>query len=280
MAVDYSEGGERVVSERDGGLFYSHLSLYELAAPFMAGRRVLDAGCGTGYGCAHLLERRAASVVGVDWSAKAIKYCRQHFSRPNLEFQIADLNDKLPFADQSFGAIFSSNAMEHIANVNLFLGEARRLLAGDGILFAAVPAITTIGVVENNFRNLFHLTNLTPLSWHRKLSRYFSRVRAFRHWVRDPSGDWSSFRETEWFIEECNVEVVNSTAHIANAVFVATDARPAVEPAGVEEHLLDTLQQSLAERQATVSALRASTSWRITAPLRAARKVAARIGLQ
>ena len=95
--ADYSDWGERVVSaELRGGLFYAHLSLYELAANFMHGKRVLDAGCGTGYGCAHLMRRGAASVLGVDFSAKAIDYCHQHFSGLGAMLELLDLNQPLP----------------------------------------------------------------------------------------------------------------------------------------------------------------------------------------
>ena len=125
--ADYSDWGERVVSaELRGGLFYAHLSLYELAANFMHGKRVLDAGCGTGYGCAHLMRRGAASVLGVDFLAKAIDYCHQHFSGLGAMFRLLDLNQPLPFADESFDGIFSSNAMEHLAEIDVFIAEVRR----------------------------------------------------------------------------------------------------------------------------------------------------------
>jgi SAM-dependent methyltransferase len=47
------------------GEYYAHLSLCEFCASFAPGARVLDAGCGTGYGAAHLLQRGATSVPGV-----------------------------------------------------------------------------------------------------------------------------------------------------------------------------------------------------------------------
>jgi len=276
-SIDYGDAGERVVDVDDGDLFYAHLSLYELAVPFVRGRCVLDAGCGSGYGCAHLLSRGAASATGVDLSPKAIEYCRMNFDGPNLNYEIANLNLKLPYPDENFEAIFSSNAMEHISQIDSFLSEARRILTKDGVFFAAVPAITTARVAEDNIRNIYHLTNLTPLGWYRKISRYFSLVRVFRHWPLDPTADWSTFRATDWLLDECDIELANSTQHIANAVFVATMPRSTINPADLEELLQNDLRAKVTAAIGDAYRLRTaldevyrSRSWRSTAPLRAA----------
>ena len=67
--------------------------------------------------------------------------------------------------------------MEHLAEIDVFIAEVRRILKKDGLFFAAVPAITTGAVLEDNLRNAYHLTNLTPASWCRKISRSFAKVR-------------------------------------------------------------------------------------------------------
>jgi SAM-dependent methyltransferase len=271
--IDYSDAGERVVDIENGGLFYAHLSLYELAVPFLRGKHVLDAGCGTGYGCAHLVSRGALSVTGIDLSPKAINYSRTNFDGPNLNYEISDLNCKLRYPDESFDAIFSSNAMEHISQIDSFLSEAHRILTRAGVFFAAVPAITTVRVAEDNIRNVYHVTNLTPLCWHRKISRYFAQVRTFRHWARDPTGDWSSFRETDWLLAECEIELANSTQQIANVVFVATRPRSSIHQVDVEEFLLTDLRAKVLDAsrlRATLEEVYRSKTWRSTVLLRAA----------
>jgi len=45
-------------------LFLAHLAVYDFAARLAPGRRVLDLGCGTGYGSAHLLAAGAAARAG------------------------------------------------------------------------------------------------------------------------------------------------------------------------------------------------------------------------
>ena len=65
---------ERFVPDRDRGRLIEaeHVSRYRWAAQIAAGRTVLDAGCGTAYGCALLAEAGAREVVGVDRAADVL----------------------------------------------------------------------------------------------------------------------------------------------------------------------------------------------------------------
>ena len=71
--------GERFVPGTAGEIWYEHWHRYQFAGAFAAGRRVLDAACGEGYGSA-LLARSAASVVGVDIAADAVAHARARYS--------------------------------------------------------------------------------------------------------------------------------------------------------------------------------------------------------
>ena len=58
--------GERVVpGQTDVDLMNEHLARYGFAESLVAGKRVLDAGCGVGYGSARLA-RSPDRVVGLD----------------------------------------------------------------------------------------------------------------------------------------------------------------------------------------------------------------------
>ena len=56
-------------------------AVYAFAAGYVQGQRVLDLGCGTGYGSARLAAAGAASVVGIDSDAKSLAYARR-FAEP------------------------------------------------------------------------------------------------------------------------------------------------------------------------------------------------------
>ena len=58
--------GENVWPEADNDLFRAHASIYLFFSGSCDGKRVLDAGCGAGYGAAMLAEAGAAEVLAVD----------------------------------------------------------------------------------------------------------------------------------------------------------------------------------------------------------------------
>ena len=62
--------GERVVpGQVNDDLWSEHVARYAFARRFSAGKSVLDAGCGTGYGSAELA-RSARDVAGIDSAPK------------------------------------------------------------------------------------------------------------------------------------------------------------------------------------------------------------------
>src|ERR1051326_2297116 len=96
-------GGERLVLDDPAydREKVEHVHRYRFATKFAAGARVLDVGCGSGYGAA-ILSETAADVLGIDQSLEAIIYCKQMFDHINLVFQhcnIYDLKNTFPPSD-------------------------------------------------------------------------------------------------------------------------------------------------------------------------------------
>lgn len=89
--------GERVIPDRvDPNLWNEHMARYAFASRLSRNRRVLDAGCGAGYGTAELAYA-ATSVTGMDISSDALAFAREHFSKRNVCWVQGSCTD-LPFA--------------------------------------------------------------------------------------------------------------------------------------------------------------------------------------
>lgn len=106
--------------------------------------RVLDAGCGIGFGSA-FMSPWADEVVGIDFNADIIQFASQTYMQPNLHFQVGDCTT-LTFPDSSFDMIVSFELIEHIKDVNRYLSEMRRVLRitessseDSGIFFLSTP---------------------------------------------------------------------------------------------------------------------------------------------
>src|SRR5579883_2462990 len=130
--------GERVIpGEVDIDLLNEHLARYTFAARLARGKRVLDAGCGAGYGAAELAHA-ALSVTGFDRAADAVDFARAHYRLPNLWFEQASC-EALPHADGRFDLVVAFEVIEHLEHWREFLLEARRVMAPNGQFIVSTP---------------------------------------------------------------------------------------------------------------------------------------------
>jgi SAM-dependent methyltransferase len=130
--------GERVIPGRvDPDLMNEHLARYAFAARLARGKRVLDAGCGAGYGSAELA-RTAAFVLGVDSSDEAISYAREHYRLPNLRFAQASVT-ALPYRSAAFDLVVAFEVIEHLEHWREFLVDVRRVLGPSGQFIVSTP---------------------------------------------------------------------------------------------------------------------------------------------
>lgn len=97
----------------------------------LAGRRVLDLGCGRGRWSAEFASR-GARVTGVDWSAEALEHARRRV--PGAEFHAMPVT-RLEFPAASFDVVNSVTVIQHLPyeEHEKVLGEAARVLAPGGL---------------------------------------------------------------------------------------------------------------------------------------------------
>jgi len=166
--------GERVVpGEVEPDLWNEHLSRYYFAQPLMAGRSVLDVGCGTGYGSS-ILAGGARTVLGVDISEEAIGFAQQNYQRSNLQFLVADCS-RLSLRTESVDGIACFEVIEHLADQEAFLGELRRVLKENGLLVISTPN-RVFYTEECKESNPFHTREFDFLEFGSCLRKYFGKV--------------------------------------------------------------------------------------------------------
>jgi SAM-dependent methyltransferase len=128
--------GERVIpGEVEPDLWNEHLSRYHFAALFAAGKSVLDAGCGTGYGTA-LLAEQAAEAAGFDIAPDVISYATAHY--PAARFLPGSTN-AFPASDHSVDLVTAFDVIEHLADWEALIEEAHRVLMQEGVFLVSAP---------------------------------------------------------------------------------------------------------------------------------------------
>ena len=114
-----------------------HIARYRWAASFCDGRRVLDAGCGAGYGAELLNQAGAASVVGIDTSTAALALARLAVT-DGVTCELGDVT-ALSHPDDSFDLVVCFEVIEHVADPERVLDELSRVLRPDGLLLLSSP---------------------------------------------------------------------------------------------------------------------------------------------
>jgi len=152
--------GERTVPgiAHENYWFRRHEAVYAALAGRCAGRSVLEAGCGEGYG-ADLLARTAERVVGLDYDAQTAAHVARRY--PAVSVARANLV-ALPVAGGSIDAVVSLQVIEHLWDQEGFLAECRRVLRPGGELLVSTPNRITFSPGRDTPLNPFHTRELSP----------------------------------------------------------------------------------------------------------------------
>jgi ubiquinone/menaquinone biosynthesis C-methylase UbiE len=123
---DFSKGYER---ERGRG-YHQLLDDLELSViePFVAGRRVLEVGCGTGLILGRLAQS-AQDAWGIDLSPKMLQVARDR----GLQV-VQSSATQLPFADASFDTVCSFKVLPHVPDIAGALSEIARVTRPGGAM--------------------------------------------------------------------------------------------------------------------------------------------------
>lgn len=128
----------RIIPEETPPKFYAeHLKPYEFLMRKAAGKKILEVGCGDGYGAAYLA-KAAGEVTAIDYEEEVILRAQKKYTLSNLSFLTMEAVN-LQFEDKSFDFICSFQVIEHIPEDKLasYLSEIKRVLKDDGEFYVS-----------------------------------------------------------------------------------------------------------------------------------------------
>ena len=132
-----------LVLETDDELNRYAIQLYDRVAGAvpLQGREVLEVGCGRGGGSSFVKRfHHPKQLTGVDFSAKAVRFCQENHAIDGLSFVHGDAED-LPFDDASLDAVINVESSHCYGSMPVFLREVHRVLRSGGhFLFADLLA--------------------------------------------------------------------------------------------------------------------------------------------
>jgi len=189
MKIDLEPTGERVLEDAymqslgTYTIYAMHAASYAFVQAMCTGKKVLDFGCGSGYGTKRI-SRFAREVYGVDVAGDAIEYAKARYRSDNLHFQQIDPPPPLPFPAESFDVILSFQVIEHVSDDDAYLREAQRLLKPGGTLVVITPDRKNRLLPGQKPWNRWHLREYDMTQLAAKVSKHFQLTQALRMGAR------------------------------------------------------------------------------------------------
>ena len=161
--------GERLVPEAsDPDLRNEHVARYRFAELLAPGKRVLDAGCGFGYGSAGI-GLAGGTAFALDSAGEAVR--RGQAEHSDVRFVQGDCT-ALPFADGSLDLVVCFEVIEHIEAWSESIAEAARVLAPPGVFLVSTPNRSYYGASREE-PNPFHVHEFDYGEFHDALRQAF-----------------------------------------------------------------------------------------------------------
>lgn len=163
------------------GNYPDHSQRYEFVASMAPrGARVLDAGCGCGYGSAILVDKAECRVTAVDIVPRAMEIARSQFHRESIYWMQDDCHSLQEEARNApFDVICNLENIEHLHNADAFLSSATRLMTPRGILITSTPNRRHLERANRrnpHSKSPFHHIEYTKEEFQRLLSPYFEEI--------------------------------------------------------------------------------------------------------
>lgn len=142
-------------ASRESASSGAHDVVFQLVRSYVPSGRVLDVPCGSGAFTRRLLQS-GYTTCAADFNT--------HDAIPeDASFHQTDMNEPLPFDDDSFDGVVSIEGIEHIKRPFDFVQECSRILRPGGLLIITTPNVSSLRSRWRWFLTGFHNKSKYPL---------------------------------------------------------------------------------------------------------------------
>ncbi|MBU4086561.1 MAG: class I SAM-dependent methyltransferase, partial [Nanoarchaeota archaeon] len=116
------------------------------------GKKILDAGCGSGI-YSKKLAQKGAKVYGLELNQNMINLAKNYCKNLNIEFKQGSI-DKIPYPDNNFDIVLASLVIHYLKKPERAIKEFRRVLKDNGelILSTTHPIVESFIKIKDNGR--------------------------------------------------------------------------------------------------------------------------------
>jgi len=150
----------------------NNVKRYNFARKFVAGKKVVELGCGFGAGGV-LLDKYVTSYIGIDIDEEAIKYAKTYVAPLSNKLRYELLSESYNHVDDIQADVgICYEVIEHVKEPEKLLTTLKRMVKQDGMIIVSTPnGLSSLGN-KPLFRTPFHVNELSPNEFYELCSKF------------------------------------------------------------------------------------------------------------
>ena len=118
--------------------------------PELADKAVLDLGCGYGWHCKYAADHGAASVLGIDQSARMIEEAKRRNAGEGIEYRVCDLLD-FAYPEETYDLVVSNLVLHYLEDLDGIYQCIHQTLKPGGVFLFNIEHPTFTAGVNQQF---------------------------------------------------------------------------------------------------------------------------------